>query len=153
MARNKLTVGGISLKSQPVTIWTKLSASDNFAVSGNIAAAHTQTKDYVYLSNSLPILESALTLKNNDSIAASKSFKTILAKLPSDRFTYAYLDKNIDMSWLQTSLLNLKVVSETSEKISNSPIAQIFKHVKVAGFASNSSDAVMQNGELSLILK
>ena len=32
MARNKLTVGGISLKSQPVTIWTKLSASDNFAV-------------------------------------------------------------------------------------------------------------------------
>ncbi|MEY3305401.1 MAG: hypothetical protein RLZZ139_3774, partial [Cyanobacteriota bacterium] len=96
MARNKLTVGEISLKSQPVTIWTKLSASDNFAVSGNVAAAHAQTKDYVYLSNSLPILESALTLKNNDSIAASKSFKTILAKLPSDRFTYAYLDKNLD---------------------------------------------------------
>ncbi len=122
-------------------------------MSGNVAAAHTQTKDYVYLSNSLPILESALTLKNNDSIAASKSFKTILAKLPSDRFTYAYLDKNLDLSWLQSSLLNLKVVNETSENIGNSPIAQIFQHVKVAGFASNSSDAVTQNGELFLILK
>ena len=153
MARNKLTVGEISLKSQPVTIWTKLSASDNFAVSGNVAAAHTQTKDYVYLSNSLPILESALTLKNNDSIAATKSFKTILTKLPSDRFTYAYLDKNLDLSWLQSSLLNLKVVNETSENISNSPIVQIFQHVKVAGFVSNSSDAVTQNGELFLILK
>jgi len=153
IARNKLTVGEISLKSQPVTIWTKLSASDNFAVSGNVAAAYAQTPDYVYLSNSLLILESALTLKNNDSISASKNFKTILTKLPSDRFTYGYLDKNLDLSWLQNSLSNLKVVSETSEKISNSPIAQIFQHVKVAGFASNSSDAVMQNGELSLILK
>jgi hypothetical protein len=153
MARNKLTVGEISLKSQPVTIWTKLSASDNFAVSGNVAAAHTQTKDYVYLSNSLPILESALTLKNNDSIAASKSFKTILAKLPSDRFTYAYLDKNLDLSWLQTSILNLKVTSGISENTSNFLLAQILEHVQVSGFASTSSGAIMQNSELSLILK
>ncbi|OYQ67780.1 hypothetical protein B9G53_00760 [Pseudanabaena sp. SR411] len=153
MARNKLTVGEILLKAQPVTIWTKLSASDNFGVSGNVVAAHTQTKDYVYLSNSLPVLESALTLKSSGSIAASKNFKTIVAKLPSDRFTYGYLDKNIDLSWLQTSILNLKVASGISENISNSLLAQILEHVKVSGFASNSSDAIMQNGELSLILK
>jgi hypothetical protein len=153
MARNKLTVGEISLKAQPVTIWTKLSASDNFGVSGNVVAAHTQTKDYVYLSNSLPVLESALTLKSSGSIAASKNFKTIVAKLPSDRFTYGYLDKNIDLSWLQTSILNLKVASGISENISNSLLAQILEHVKVSGFASNSNDAIMQNGELSLILK
>ena len=153
MARNKLTVGEILLKAQPVTIWTKLSASDNFGVSGNVVAAHTQTKDYVYLSNSLPVLESALTLKSSGSIAASKNFKTIVAKLPSDRFTYGYLEKNIDLSWLQTSILNLKVASGISENISNSLLAQILEHVKVSGFASNSSDAIMQNGELSLILK
>jgi len=153
IVRAKLTVGEIALKSQPVTIWTKLSASDNFGVTGNIAAVHTQTKDYVYLSNSLPILESALTLKNHDSIAASKNFKTILAKLPSDRFTYGYLDKNLDLSWLRTSILNLKIASEIPENTSNSFLAQILKHVQASGFASTSSDAIMQNSELSLILK
>ncbi len=153
IARNKLTVGEISLKSQPVTIWTKLSASDNFAVSGNVAAAHAQTKDYVYLSNSLPTLESALTLKNNDSIAASKNFKTILTKLPSDRFTYGYLDKGRDLSWFQKSTLKLKFISEISENMSNSLLGQTLKHVKVSGFASSNSDALMQNVELSLILK
>jgi Protein of unknown function (DUF3352) len=116
-------------------------------------AAHTQTKDYVYLSNSLTVLESALTLKNNESIAASKSFKTISAKLPSDRLTYAYIDKNLDLSWLQSSLLNLNGVGEIPQNISNSPLTQVLKHIETSGFALTSGDASMQNGELFLILK
>ncbi len=153
LVRNKLTVGEISLKAQPVTIWTNLSASNNSGVSGNIMAAHTQTKDYVYLSNSLAVLESSLTLKNNESIAASKSFKTISAKLPSDRLTYGYIDKNLDLSWLQASVLNLKGTSEITQNISNSPLAQTLSHMQVSGFAITSSDKSMQNGELFLILK
>ncbi|WP_103670204.1 DUF3352 domain-containing protein [Pseudanabaena sp. BC1403] len=153
LVRNKLTVGEISLKAQPVTIWTNLSTNDNSKVSGNVVAAHTQTKDYVYLSNSLAVLESSLTLKNSESIAASKSFKTISAKLPSDRLTYGYIDKNLDLSWVQTSLLNLKETSEITQNISNSPLAQIFKHIEVGGFAITSTDKSMQNGELFLILK
>ena len=153
LIRNKLTVGEISLKAQPVTIWTNLSANDNSKVSGNVVAAHTQTKDYVYLSNSLAVLESSLTLKNSESIAASKSFKTISAKLPSDRLTYGYIDKNLDLSWVQTSLLNLKEASEITQNISNSPLAQTFKHIEVGGFAITSTDKSMQNGELFLILK
>ena len=153
LARNKLTVGELSIKAQPVTIWTNLSASNNSGVSGNVVAAHAQTKDYVYLSNSLALLESSLTLKNSESIADSKSFKTILAKLPSDRLTYGYIDKNIDLSWVRTSLLNLKGTSEITQNISNSPLAQALKHVEISGFAITSSDKSMQNGELFLILK
>ncbi|WP_201324340.1 DUF3352 domain-containing protein [Pseudanabaena sp. lw0831] len=153
LVRNKLTVGEISLKAQPVTIWTNLSANDNSGVSGNVVAAHTQTKDYVYLSNSLAVLESSLTLKNSESIAASRSFKTISAKLPSDRLTYGYIDKNLDLSWLQASLLNLKGASEIPQNISNSPLAQALKHMEVSGFAITSSDKSVQNGEFFLILK
>ncbi|MFM7600567.1 MAG: DUF3352 domain-containing protein [Pseudanabaena sp.] len=153
MARNKLTVGELSLKSQPVTIWTKLSASDSFGVSGNVVAAHTQTKDYVYLASSLPVLESALTLKNNDSIAASKSFKTILAKLPSDRLTYGYLDKSLDLSWLQKSISKIELASGISENTGVSILEKIHKHLKVSGFVSSNSEVLMQNIELSLILK
>jgi hypothetical protein len=156
MARAKITVGEISLKAQPVTVWTKLSAtanSDNAGVSGNVVAAHTQTKDYVYLSNSLTVLESALTLKGNQAIASSKSFKTISAKLPSDRLTYGYADKNINLSWLKTSLLNLQGMSEISQNISNSPIVQFLKHVETISFANTNSETNVQNGELSLILK
>ncbi|MFZ4727990.1 MAG: DUF3352 domain-containing protein [Pseudanabaena sp.] len=153
LVRNKLTVGEISLKAQPVTIWTNLSASNNSGVSGNVVAAHTQTKDYVYLSNSLAVLESSLKLKNSESIAASKRFKTISAKLPSDRLTYGYIDKNIDLSWARTSLLNLKEASEITQNISNSPLAQTFKHIEVSGFVITSNDKSMQNSELFLILK
>ena len=153
LVRNKLTVGEISLKAQPVTIWTSLSASNNSEVSGNVVAAHTQTKDYVYLSNSLAVLESSLKLKNSESIAASKSFKTISGKLPSDRLTYGYIDKNIDLSWARTSLLNLKEASEITQNISNSPLAQTLKHIEVSGFAITSNDKSMQNSELFLILK
>ena len=153
LVRNKLTVGEISLKAQPVTIWTSLSASNNYEVSGNVVAAHTQTKDYVYLSNSLAVLESSLKLKNSESIAASKSFKTISGKLPSDRLTYGYIDKNIDLSWARTSLLNLKEASEIMQNISNSTLAQTLKHIEVSGFAITSNDKSMQNSELFLILK
>jgi hypothetical protein len=153
LIRNKLTVGEISLKAQPVTIWTNLLASNNSGVSGNVVAAHTQTKDYVYLSNSLAVLESSLMLKNSESISALKRFKTVSAKLPSDRLTYGYIDKNLDLSWLQTSLFNLKGTSEIVQNISNSSLAQILNHMEVSGFAITSSDKSMQNGELFLILK
>jgi hypothetical protein len=153
LVRNKLTVGEISLKTQPVTIWTNLAASDKSGVSGNVVAAHIQTKDYVYLSNSLTFLESSLTLKNSESIGASKSFKTISAKLPSDRLTYGYIDKNLDLSWLQASLFNLKVGSEIPQNISDSPIAQVLEHRKVSSFAITNSDKSLLNGELFLILK
>lgn len=153
LVKTKLTVGEISLKTQPVTIWTKLSASDKSGVSGNVVAAHTQTKDYVYLSNSLTVLESALTLKSSESIANSKSFKTISAKLPSDRLTYTYIDKNLDLSWLQSSLLNLNGASEIPQNISNSPLTQVLKHIETSSFAITSSDESMQNGELFSILK
>jgi hypothetical protein len=153
LAKTKLTVGEISLKTQPVTIWTNLAASNNSGVSGNVVAAHTQTKDYVYLSNSLTVLESALTLPSSESMARSKSFKTISAKLPSDRLTYGYTDKNLGLSWLQSSLLNLNGASEIPQNLSNSPLAQVLNHVQLSGFASTNSDKSMQNGELFLILK
>ncbi|PZV19501.1 MAG: hypothetical protein DCF20_00350 [Pseudanabaena sp.] len=152
LVRNKLTVGEISLKTQPVTIWTNLSANDNSKVSGNVVAAHTQTKDYIYLSNSLPVLESTLALKKSESIAALKSFKTVSTKLPSDLLTYAYINKNLDLSWLRTSLLNLKAASEISPSISNSSLAQVLKHIEASGFSIASSDESMQNGELFLLL-
>jgi hypothetical protein len=153
IARANLTVGKISLNEQPVTIWTKLSASDSSGVSGNIVAAHTQTKDYLYLSNSLTVLNSALTIKKNQSIAASKNFKTMLAKLPSDRLTYGYIDQDFDFSWLQTSILNLKNVNQISQDISNSPLTQVFQHTELIGFTNNDRDEGMMNGELSLIFK
>ena len=154
LIKTKLTVGEISLKTQPVTIWTKLAASNNSGgVSGNVVAAHTQTKDYLYLSNSLTVLESTLTLKNNESIAASKNFKTISAKLPSNCLTYGYIDKNLNLSWVHANLLNLKGVSEILQNISNSSLTQAFKHIEVSGFAITNSDKNMQNGELFLILK
>jgi hypothetical protein len=147
LVRTKLTVGEISLNAQPVTIWTNLSASDNSEVSGNVVAAHTQTKDYLYLSNSLKVLESALTIKKNQAIGTSKSFKTILAKLPSDRLTYGYIDKNFDLSGLLINIFNLNIAKEISQNISNSLLSQVLNHVEIVGFASKNSDANIQNGE------
>jgi hypothetical protein len=67
LAKNNLTVGQISLKAQPVTVWTKLSVITNKSehnskaiVTGDIVAAHAQTKSHIYLSNSLTALESAI---------------------------------------------------------------------------------------------
>jgi hypothetical protein len=70
LARTKLTVGEIALESQPVTIWTRLNAianrsadSSSSEISGTVVAAHAQTQNYIYLSNSLPNLKVALKLK------------------------------------------------------------------------------------------
>jgi len=152
LARTNLTVGEISLNAQPVTIWTKLSASDNSEVSGNVVAAHTQTKDYLYLSNSLTVLNSALTIKNNQAIATSKNFKTILAKLPSDHLTYGYIDKKFDLSWLMTNIFNLNFANEISQNISNSLLSQVLNHMGAVGFANTNGDINMKNGEFLLIL-
>lgn len=77
LARTKLTVGKVSLEDQSVTVWTMLNAIANRSatsssskvsgttVSGAVVAAHAQTPNYIYLSNSLTTLESALKLKES----------------------------------------------------------------------------------------
>ena len=151
--RSKFTVGEISLKAQPVTVWTKLSASDNSGVSGNVVAAHSQTKDYLYLSNSLAVLESALNLKNNQAIATSTSFKNAIAKLPKNGQNYAYLDKNLDISLLQNSFFNLNNTSEIFGSISNLPLALIHKHIKAIALNDIDNSQNIQSYEALLILK
>ncbi|BBC23875.1 hypothetical protein ABRG53_1618 [Pseudanabaena sp. ABRG5-3] len=162
IARKNLTVGEISLKAQPVTVWTNLSAnvnnssaSANLSVSGQVVAAHAQTPNYIYLSNSLTGLESALTLKNNQAITASKNFKTITAKLPSDRQTYGYLDQNFDLTWLNGAEANFSGLqtSEILQKISNSPLVSIFNHLNIFSFASTGSQSNIENGEFFIFLK
>ncbi len=150
LARNKLTVGEISFKDQPVTVWTKLSAIakiSNSEVSGTVVAAHAQTKNYIYLSNSLSVIESALTLKESQSIASSKVFKTITAKLPSNRQVYGYFD--------QDSYLNLSKLQPIREffQNTNSPLASILSHLDTVGFASTANEGNIKNGELFLFLK
>jgi len=164
LARTKLTVGDILLESQPIKVWTKLTAiptSSDLGVSGTVVAAHAQTPNYIYLSNSLTVLKSALTLQDKQAIANSKNFKTIAAKLPSDRQTYGYIDKNFDLSWLKTSLPNLLSnllpnsdgINKISQTIDSSPLRQIFKHLDIVSFASTSDKASIENGELFLLLK
>ena len=160
LARTKLTVGDISLKAQPIKVWTKLTAipsSSNLSVSGTVVAAHALTPNYIYLSNSLTVLESALTLQDKQAIANSKTFKTITAKLSSDRQTYGYIDKNFDLSWLKTSLPILLPNKDGTNKISQTigsfPLQQILKHLDIVSFASTSNKANIENGELFLLLK
>ncbi|NMF59289.1 DUF3352 domain-containing protein [Pseudanabaena yagii] len=155
LARKQLTVGEITLKNQPVTVWTKLSASlntssgspNNADVSGQVVAVHAQTSNYIYLSNSLPSLELALTLKNNQAIASSQNFKTITAKLPRDYKAYGYLAQKVNLDWLETISSDIKI-QEISSKISHSPLASIFKHIEMVGFASNSIPNNIENSEL-----
>ncbi len=159
LARKQLTVGEIAIKNQPVTVWTKLSASlnnssgttNNADVSGQVVAVHAQTSNYIYLSNSLPSLELALTLKNNQAIASSQNFKTINAKLPRDYQAYGYLDQKFNLDWLETISSDIKI-QEISSKISHSPLASIFKHIEIAGFASNGSPNTIENSELFVTL-
>jgi len=162
LARTKLTVGDIGTTAQPVTVWTNLSAiAANSGVSGNVVAAHAQTKGYVYLSNSLTVLESALTLKNNQSIAATKSFKNTLAKLPKEQQTYAYVAQNLidslDLVGLRTTLFNIPSVSGLTQIAINSPLSNIFKHLELIGFAGNitnsSSEIATQDSEFLVTLK
>ena len=160
LARTKLTVGEISLKAQPVKVWTKLTAipsSSNLSVSGTVVAAHALTANYIYLSNSLTVLESALMLQDKQAIATSKTFKTITAKLSSDRQTYGYINKNFDLDWLKTSLPILLPNTDGTNKISqiigNFPLQQILKHLDIISFASTSNKANIENGELFLLLK
>ena len=160
LARTKLTVGEISLKAQPVKVWTKLTAipsSSNLSVSGTVVAAHALTANYIYLSNSLTVLESALMLQDKQAIATSKTFKTITAKLSSDRQTYGYINKNFDLDWLKTSLPILLPNTDGTNKISqiigSFPLQQILKHLDIISFASTSNKANIENGELSLLLK
>ncbi|MBD2187812.1 DUF3352 domain-containing protein [Pseudanabaena mucicola] len=160
LARTKLTVGEIGTTTQPLTVWTKLSAA-NSSVSGNVVAVHTKTKDYVYLSNSLTVLESALTLKNNQSIAATKSFKNALAKLPKEQQTYAYIAKNLinrlNLRGLQTSLFNIPTISGLTQIFIDSPLSNIFKHSELISFAGNiansSSEIATQDSEFLVTLK
>ena len=160
LARTKLTVGDISLKAQPVKVWTKLTAipsSSNLSVSGTVVAAHALIPNYIYLSNSLTVLESALTLQDKQAIATSKTFKTITAKLSSDRQTYGYIDKNFDLDWLKTSLpillRNTDGTNKISQTIGSFPLQQILKHLDIISFASTSNKANIENGELFLLLK
>ena len=160
LARTKLTVGEISLKAQPVKVWTKLTAipsSSNLSVSGTVVAAHALTANYIYLSNSLTVLESALMLQDKQAIATSKTFKTITAKLSSDRQTYGYINKNFDLDWLKTSLPILLPNTDGTNKISqiigSFPLQQILKHLDIISFASTSNKANIENGELFLLLK
>jgi len=160
LARTKLTVGEISLKAQPVKVWTKLTAipnSSNLSVSGTVVAAHALIPNYIYLSNSLTVLESALTLQDKQAIANSKNFKTITAKLSSDRQTYGYIDKNFDLDWLKTRLPILLPNTDGTNKISQTigrfPLQRILKHLDIISFASTSNKANIENGELFLLLK
>ena len=159
LARTELTVGEIALNSQPVTVWASLSAdlnsatsSPNSGVSGKVVAAHTQTANYIYLSNSLTALESTLTLKNNQAIANSKSFKTISAKLPRDRQSYGYIDQSFDLKWLQANLSNI-TTNDILEKISNLSLVAILNHVDMVSFANTGSRVNIENGEIFLALK
>ncbi|WP_055074686.1 DUF3352 domain-containing protein [Pseudanabaena sp. 'Roaring Creek'] len=160
LARNKLTVGEISLEQQPVTVWTKLIASDNSEngeVSGKAIALHTQTKDYLYLSNSLKILESALTIKNSASIASSKDFKKIVAELPKNLSDYGYINNSFGFSWLQTSISDLKFWNKIPQEINNTSLVKIIKHLESGSFTNTftneSSSTDIFNGEIELFLK
>lgn len=159
LARTKLTVGEIALNSQPVTVWASLSADlnnstsiPNSGVSGKVVAAHAQTSNYIYLSNSLPSLESALTLKNNQAIANSKSFKTISAKLPRDRQSYGYIDQNLDLKWLQANLSNI-TTNEILQKIGNTSLASVLSHVNIISFTNTESRSNIENNEIFLTLE
>ncbi len=166
LARKQLTVGEITIQKQPVTVWTNLSASLNNAsgstnnadVSGQVVAVHAQTSNYIYLSNSLPSLELALTLKNNQAIASSQNFKTITAKLPRDYPAYGYLAQKINLDWLETISSDIKI-QEISSKISHSSLVSIFKHIEIVGFASNNSPINpsnpnnIENSELFVAIK
>ena len=161
-ARTKLTVGEVLLKEQPVKVWTQLSAianksatNPNASVSGNVVAAHAQTKDYIYLSNSLTVLESAIFNVNHQSITSSSSFKTMLAKAPSDLQTFAYFPKDAELGWLKAGLVKSDIFKKIIENSDNFP-TEIFKHFKAVSFASNTNKNVskvdIQNGEISLVI-
>jgi hypothetical protein len=149
-ARSKYTVGEIFLNTQPITVWTELTAitnSDNFEVSGNVVIAHTQTKDYLYLSNSLTVLESALNINNNQAIATSKDFKNAISPLSKDRKTYAYLNKSLSLSYLKNILPNL------NQDMVNLPFNLINKKIKSIALSDISTNQNLQNYEAILVLK
>jgi hypothetical protein len=118
-----------------------------------VVAAHSQTKDYLYLSNSLALLESALNLKNNQAIAASKNFKNAIAKLSKNGQTYAFLDNSLDVSLLQESFLNLNNISDVFANISNLPLDLIHKHIQTISLNYIDNSKNIQNYEALLILK
>ncbi|MBD2175670.1 DUF3352 domain-containing protein [Pseudanabaena sp. FACHB-1998] len=154
--RNQLTVGEISLKNQPITVWTKLTANslntaNTESVAGVIVAAHAQTNNYIYLSNSLSALESALNLKGNQAIATSKEFKTIAKKLPKDRQIYGYIGESADLLNLTNNLSSLLINERISPIFNNSLSSAIFQHINILSFADSSSN--VQNGELFIFFK
>ncbi|PZU99931.1 MAG: hypothetical protein DCE90_01175 [Pseudanabaena sp.] len=147
--RSKFTIGEITLGQQPVTIWTNLSAiADDRLVSGNIALAHAQTSEYIYFSNSLPVLQSTLSLKSKQAIASSREFKRAISHLSAGQSTYAYLNKEIWQQWQEIPL-----GQTLSQMIENSPLPVIAKHLDLIGSASDNSSFHSLNGEIFLQLK
>ena len=148
--RAKFTIGEIIVKQEPVTIWTNLNAiANNYGVSGNIAIAHTQTPEYIYFSNSLPVLESSLSLGTQQAIIASKDFKGTISHLAKGQSTYAYLDKELLQQWQQELPLSLSI----SQIIESSPLPLLFKHLDLIGYASDNSSPSPLNGEIFLQFK
>ncbi|OIP72842.1 MAG: hypothetical protein AUK48_10895 [Oscillatoriales cyanobacterium CG2_30_44_21] len=147
--RSKFTIGEIRLKQQPVTIWTNLSAiADDRLVSGNIAIAHTQTPEYIYFSNSLPVLESTLSLKPSKAIASSKDFRNTISQLAKGQSTYAYLHKEIWQQWQQ----EIPLTSSLSPIIESSPLPLISKHLNLIGIAGDNTLPDLLNAEIFLQL-
>ncbi|NUN66102.1 DUF3352 domain-containing protein [Pseudanabaena biceps] len=150
--RAKLTVGEINLNQQPITIWTNLSAASNVnyaGVAGNIVVAHTQTKEYVYFSNSLSVLQSAISLNKRDAIASSKDFQAAIARLPKDQSTYVYLDQNfIKQNYNKFTFSSIAQILQLDDLL----LFPIGKYLERVGIAVDNNQSHVQNGEIFLSL-
>jgi hypothetical protein len=82
--KSKFTVGEITIKDQPLTLWTKLNPIEaSKTVTGKVALVHTEiatkTNNYVLISDSIATIETALT--SSSILDSDPVFKTIASTI------------------------------------------------------------------------
>ncbi|NJO40732.1 MAG: DUF3352 domain-containing protein [Cyanobacteria bacterium CRU_2_1] len=97
------TIGSFTIADQPISVWTKLSATsmtrtrsgmaqrESLTIQAEVQGVHATIGNYEILASSLDAMDQAIHASQN-SIMASESFQQAIAPLPISNDGYVYLD-------------------------------------------------------------
>jgi len=101
-ASAQFTVAPIMINNHPLKVWTKLTSA-NGMVTGDIALAHAEIGDRLFVANSVEAIASALH-KPESMIESDRAFKAINRSIPSQNYIYLHNPVNLPLSWLPSEL-------------------------------------------------
>ncbi|MCU0516961.1 MAG: DUF3352 domain-containing protein [Oscillatoria sp. Prado101] len=145
-----LSAGALTLGSQQVTAWTKLSASDaggqkskSPQLVAQVLGVRARAGNYEIFASSIAAMEKALAAGKGGSALAALPFQEAISALPRPNYGYAYFDWEATQPILERQLPLLRLVQRSGA----------FKHLRGIGISSAGGDKGVLTADLFIRLR